>query len=64
MHSLVIKTAMDVKSALELVNTIPMLGFLNDSVEIVTAHPDPNEISAKINNFFYLDVYTSCYNIH
>ena len=37
MFSFVIKIAKDVNKAVYLVNTIPMLGFINDIVEVVLA---------------------------
>ena len=43
-----IEIARDVSKAVELVNTIPMLGFINDIVEVVIAEPDPNKISVII----------------
>ena len=59
-----IKIAIDVNRAVELVNTIPMLVFINDIVEMLIADPDPNNISQIINNtFFYLNFFSS-YNIH
>ena len=66
MYSLVIKIAIDVKRAVKLVNTEPMLGFINDTVEVVIARPDPNNILVIINNtfFFNLKSYISSYNIH
>ena len=42
MHSLVIKIAILVNKAVEEVNTIPMLGFCNDIVEVLIADPDAN----------------------
>ena len=48
MHLFVISTAIDVNRAVELVNTIPMLGFSNDNVEVVIADPDPNKSSVII----------------
>ena len=44
MYSFVTKTALDVKRAVLLVNTIPMLGFINDIVELVIVDPDPIKI--------------------
>ena len=54
MCSFVIKIARDVNKAVELVNTIPMLGFNIDIVEVVIADPDSNKISVIINNTFLL----------
>ena len=54
MYSLVIKIAIDINKPEELLNTIPMLGFINDIVEVVIADPDPNKISVIINNIFFL----------
>ena len=59
-----IKTAILVNKAEDLVNTIPMLGFVIDIVEVLIADPDPIKISVIINNFFsYSMVYIS-YNSH
>ena len=58
MFSFVIKIAINVKRAVELVNTIRMLGFNNDIVEIPIADPDPNKFSVIINNtFFFLRIF-------
>ena len=60
-----IKIARDVKKAVDEVNTIPMLGFLNDKVEVETADPDPIKSSVIINNtFFNSNFYISFYKIH
>ena len=44
---------MDVNKAVELVNTIPMLGFINDVVDVLIAAPDPNKISVIIKKTFF-----------
>ena len=49
-----IKTARDVDRAVEEVNTIPMLGFMNDIVDVEIALPDPIKTSVTINNTFFL----------
>ena len=54
MYSLVIKTAMDVRRAVELVKNLPILGFINDIVEVSIADPDPIKNSVIINNTFFL----------
>ena len=53
-HSLVIKIAILVNKAVELVKTIPMLGFNNDIVEVPIADPDPTNISVAFNITFFL----------
>ena len=64
-YSFAIKIAIDVRRAVELVNTIPMLGLINDLVKLVIVDPDPNINSLIINNtFFFLNFYISPYNIH
>ena len=50
MYSFVIKIAIDDNKAVELVNTLPMLGFIKDIAEVIIADPDPNKISVTINN--------------
>ena len=42
-----------VGEAVEEVNTIPMLGFINDIVEVVIADPEPTKISVTINKTFF-----------
>ena len=60
-----IKVAIDVRRAIELVKTIPTLGFNNDIVEVPIANPDLTNISVIINiTVFYLRTYISFYNIH
>ena len=54
MYSFEIKIAIDGNKAEELVNTIPMLGFINDFVEEVIAEPAPNKISVIINKTLFL----------
>ena len=49
-----IKIARDVNNAVEEVNTIPMLGFINDIVDIEIALSDPIKTSVTINNTFFL----------
>ena len=64
MYSFVIKLAKDVRRAVELVNTIPMLVLINDIVEVVLVDPDPNKVSVTINNtFFFFRIYVSSYKI-
>ena len=46
--------ARDVNKAVEEVNTIPMLGFINDIVEVPIADPEPTIISVIINKIFFL----------
>ena len=53
MYSFVIKTAIDVNKALELVITTPMLGLINDILEVIFADPDPYKISVIINKLFF-----------
>ena len=54
MYSFVIKIAIDVNKAVELVNTIPIVGFINDIVEVVIVDPDPNYIPVIYENNFFL----------
>ena len=49
------KVAIDVKRAVPLVNTIPMLGLNIDSVEAVIVDPDPEKSSITTNNTFFKD---------
>ena len=49
-----IKIAIDDRTAVELVKTIPILGFNNDIVEVPIADPDPTNISVILNNTFFL----------
>ena len=49
-----IKIAILVNKAEELVNTIPMLGFIIDNLELLIADPDPINFSAIIINTFFL----------
>ena len=59
-----IRIAKDVNEAVELVNTIPMLGLINDIAEVLIADPDPQKISAMINiTFFSFKFFLSSYNI-
>ena len=53
-YSLVIKIAILVNKAVELIKTIPILGFTNDIVEVPIADPDPINVSVIINNTFLL----------
>ena len=48
-----IKIAREVNKAVEEINTIPMLGFINDIVDVEIADPDPIKISVIINNIFF-----------
>ena len=50
-----IKIAILVNKAVELVKTIPILGFNNDIVEVPIADPDPTNSSVIINNTFFID---------
>ena len=60
-----IKIGRDVNKAVEEVNTIPMLGFIKDIVDVEIADPDPIKISVIINRIcFYLKIYVSSYKIH
>ena len=43
MYSFVIRVAIDINKAVELINTIPMLGLNNDFVETFFLDPDPNK---------------------
>ena len=54
---------MDVRRAVELVNTMPILRLNIDIVELVIADPYPNNISVIINFFFFLfnDLYLFLY---
>ena len=54
MYSLVIRIAIDLNKAVELINTMPMPRFINDIVEMVIADPDPNNFSMIIHNTFFL----------
>ena len=58
-----IKIARDVNKAVEEVNTMPMLGFINDIVDVETADPDPIKISLINNRIFLLfnDLYLFLY---
>ena len=49
-----IKIARDVDEAVEEVNTIPMLGFINDIVNVEIADHDPIKISLIIERIFFL----------
>ena len=52
MFSFVIKISISVRKAVQLVNTIPMLGLINDIVEVVRVDPDPNKFSVIVSNTF------------
>ena len=54
MYSFVIRIAIDVKKAVELVNTKQMLGLINDIVEVPIVDPDPNKISVISKKTFFL----------
>ena len=65
MYSFVIKIAIDVNRAVEIVDTLQMLGFINDNVDVAFVHPDPSKISVIINsNLFFLKICTSSHNNH
>ena len=54
MYSFVIKIAIDVDKAVEDVNFIPMLGFIDDIGKVVVADLEPNNILVIIkDNFFW-----------
>ena len=53
-YSFAIKIARDVSKAVDEVNTIPTLGFINDIVDAEIADPDPIKISVIINKTFFL----------
>ena len=54
MYSFVVKIALDVNRAVEMVNATPMLGISIDIVEVFTADLDPNKVSLLNNNTFFL----------
>ena len=60
-YSFVINIAILVNKAVELVKTIPILGFTNDIVEVPIADPDPTNISVIINNSFFLSKDFYCF---
>ena len=49
-----IKIAKDVNKAVDEVNTISILGFINDIIDVEIADPDPIKISVINNNIFFL----------
>ena len=50
--------AIDGNKAVELVNTIPMLGLINDIVEVFLIDPDTNKFSVtNITTFFSLNFF-------
>ena len=49
-----ISIAKDVIRAVEEVKTIPMLGFINDIVEIEIANPDPIKTSLIITDTLFI----------
>ena len=49
-----IRRAILVNKAEELVKTIPRLGFINDIVAVPKADPDPIKNSVRFNNAFLL----------
>ena len=53
MYSVVIKIAVDVNKAVELVNAILMLGLIIEVMELPTGDPDPIKNSVIINNVFF-----------
>ena len=60
-----VKKARNVSKAVEEVNTIPMLGFIIDIVDVEIADPDPIKISVLIiNTFFFSNLYSSSYKSH
>ena len=59
-----IKIAVLVNKAEEPVNTIQMLGFINDIVDVEIATPDPIKLSVINNNtLFFSNFSTFSYNI-
>ena len=58
-----IRIAIDVNKAVELDNTMPMLGLINDIVEVLIADPDPIKISVINNITFFLNLNVSSYII-
>ena len=60
MYSLVIKIAIIVERTVEEVITLPLLGLINNIVEVVIADPDPDKTSVIIRITFLL--YISSYN--
>ena len=64
MYSFVIKTAIDVITAVLLVKKIPTLGLSLYNADIVIVEPDPNNISVITNNtFFFLKNFKLCFII-
>ena len=55
MYSFVINKATELNKGLEPVNTIPMLAFINDIVELLIgiADPDPIKVSVINNNIVF-----------
>ena len=53
-YSFVVKIEIEVKNAVELVNTIPLFGFINYIVDVPMADPDPIKFSVIINIIFFL----------
>ena len=52
MYSFVFEIAILVKKAVELINTIPILGLIKNMVELPFADPNPIKISVVIDNTF------------
>ena len=52
--SFVIKIAIDVNRIVLVDIRTPMLGLVNDKVEVVIVKADPNEIAVIINKTFFL----------
>ena len=48
MYSIVIKIAIEVNKAVKGFNDIPMLGSVNELVEVPIADPDPNKSSVTV----------------
>ena len=48
------RIARDFIKLVEPVKTTPILGFINDIVEVLFADPDPTKISVTINRIFFL----------
>ena len=53
MYSILIEIAIDASRAVELVDTITMLGSINAIVGVIIAYLDPNNISVIINNTLF-----------
>ena len=65
MYSFGINIAIDVNRAVLLEIIIPAPGLIKLIAELPIADPDPTKISVIIKNtFYFLNFYTSFYNIH